>query len=121
MSQPDAPAKVLLVAFRGQVLCFAHVLLNALDMHAKGLAVKVILEGEAAGLPATYEDESTPFHRQYREAISAGLIDAVCQACATKMHGLEAARRQGLPIRGEMTGHPALAGYLQKGWQVLTF
>ena len=39
--------KVVLVAFNGELMCFAHVLLNALDMNEKGYDVKVVIEGSA--------------------------------------------------------------------------
>jgi hypothetical protein len=39
--------QVLLVAFRGEPMCFVHVLLNALDMKERGYDVKVVIEGTA--------------------------------------------------------------------------
>ena len=36
--------KVALFAFNGDPMCFAHVLLNALDMFEKGFKVKVVIE-----------------------------------------------------------------------------
>jgi hypothetical protein len=39
--------KVALFAFNGDPMCFIHVLLNALDMHAKGQKTKIVMEGAA--------------------------------------------------------------------------
>ncbi len=38
--------KTAIFAFRGSSICFVHVLLNAIDLHDRGRAVKIILEGE---------------------------------------------------------------------------
>ena len=42
--------KVALFAFNGDPMCFIHVLLNALDMHANGVETKIVLEGAATQL-----------------------------------------------------------------------
>ena len=42
--------KTAIFAFKGNPICFVHVLLNAIDLHAKEGEVKVILEGEATKL-----------------------------------------------------------------------
>jgi hypothetical protein len=114
--------KVALVAFRGEIMCFAHVLLNALDMRAKGLEVEVILEGESTALVKTFREQpDAPFRGKYEEVKAAGLITAVCRACAQKMGALEASEAEGLPIVGDMSGHPALATWVDQGYQVITF
>ena len=101
-------------------MCFAHVLLNALDMDAKGHEVAVVLEGAACGLIPKL-GEGGPFAAQYAEVREKGLIKAVCKACAAKMGGLEAAEAQGLPINGDMSGHPPLEEYVTAGYHLITF
>ena len=39
--------KVALFAFKGEPMCFIHVLLNALDMSKRGYEVKIVIEGAA--------------------------------------------------------------------------
>jgi hypothetical protein len=113
--------KIALVAFQGEAMCFAHVLLNALDMQAKGHEVAVVIEGAACGLIPKLAEPGVPFGKQYLDVCQKGLVKAVCKACANKMGGLEAAKEQGLPIDGEMHGHPSLASYVANGYQVITF
>jgi len=113
--------KTLLVAFYGEPMCFAHVLLNALDMKEHDLEVKVVIEGTATKMIATLSDAQQPFAKLYESTKAAGLIDCVCKACAAKMEALDAAESQGLPICGEMHGHPSLARYIQQGYRVITF
>lgn len=113
--------KVVLVAFNGELMCFVHVLLNALDMAARGYEVKVVIEGSATKTVATLDDPATQFHKFYRQVHELGLIDCVCKACAAKMGVLAEIEMQGLPLCAEMTGHPSLARYIDAGYQVITF
>ncbi len=42
--------KMAFFAFNGESMCFVHVLLNALDMKARGYDVRVVIEGAATKL-----------------------------------------------------------------------
>jgi hypothetical protein len=112
--------RVVLVAFHGEPTCFVHGLLNALDMKDRGYEVRVVIEGAATALVKDLNDASKPFAELYRKVREEDLIDCVCQACSAKMGVLDEARSQGLPICGEMNGHPSLARYLDEGYQVIT-
>jgi len=114
-------AKVVLVAFQGEPMCFAHVLLNALDLAARGHEARIIFEGLSTNLMAPLSQEANPFHPLYQKAKEAGLFAGVCRACATKTGSLAAAEAQGLPLLDDMSGHPSLARYLEAGYTVLTF
>lgn len=113
--------KVALVGFNGEDMCFVHVLLNALDMRDKGFDVRLVIEGSAVRQVAVLAEPDHPFAGLYAKVREAGLIWAVCRACAVKMGSLEAAEQQGLPVRGEMSGHVALADCLRDGYRVITF
>lgn len=113
--------KVALFAFRGEVICFAHVLLYALDLKARGHDAKIVVEGPATQTLNELSDSSRPFAGLYAEARAAGLIDCACQACAAKMGALEGIKEQGLSLCGEMKGHPSLARYMEEGYEVVTF
>lgn len=113
--------KVLLAAFRGDLLCFVHVLLNALDMEARGLTARILFEGASVTLVAQLAEPAGDFHGLYAKAKAAGLIEGACKACSAKLGALEAVQAEGLTLLGEMNGHPALGRYLNDGWTVLTF
>ncbi len=113
--------KYALFAFNGDVMCFVHVLLNAVDMGEKGFDVKVIIEGSATKTVTMLNEARAPFYKLYRKVVDMGLIDCVCKACAAKMGALEGVEAQGLPLCGEMTGHPSMAKYIKQGYQVITF
>jgi hypothetical protein len=113
--------KIVLMAFNGELGCFSHVLLNALDMQERQWDVKIVIEGAATKLIKELTDPGTPFAALYTKVKAKGLIDSICRACAAKMGTLESAEKQGLRIDGEMNGHPSIAAWLEKGYEVMTF
>ncbi len=114
-------AKIALFAFNGDVMCFVHVLLNALDMMEKGYEVRVIIEGAATKIIPEIAKPSNPMHRFYAMIKEKGLIDGACKACSNKMGVLEAIREDGIALIGDMSGHPGMARYIEKGFQIVTF
>ena len=110
-----------LFAFNGDPMCFVHVMLNALDLDAKGYKVKVVIEGSATALVSTLKNEEAMFHPLYRKMIDRGLVDGVCKACSVKMNSLEDAQAQGLRLLDGMSGHPSMADYIAEGYEIITF
>ena len=115
--------KAALFAFNGDIVCFGHVLLNALDMKERGHEVTIIIEGSATGLIKQYFEnpQETPFSSLYFQARDAGLIGCACKTCATKMGSKEMAEKQDIALCDEMSGHPSVARFLEEGYQVYTF
>lgn len=112
--------KVAIFAFNGDLTCFAHALLNAIDMQERGLEVRLILEGAATGLLKDFEEPETPFRHLFFRCVEDGLLDCVCKACSSKMGTLKIAQRMELPLNDEMSGHPSMARYLEAGYKVIT-
>jgi hypothetical protein len=112
--------KTAIFAFKGNPICFVHVLLNAIDLHDRGRGVKIILEGEATKLIIDLRKPEHPLHALYEKVKKLELIDAVCRACAIKMGALEAAEAEGLKIADEMAGHVGMAPYIEKGDAIVT-
>ncbi len=113
--------KVVLFVFNGDPMCFIHVLLNAIEMKDKGYEAKIVVEGSAAKLIPELAKEDNPLHKLWEKAKGSELIDGVCKACANKMGTLGDAEAQGLNLLDEMSGHPSMAGYRDKGYEVITF
>ncbi|EMS80228.1 DsrE family protein [Desulfotignum phosphitoxidans] len=117
----DPKQKTVLFAFRGDPLCFVHVLLNGLDLHANGQQGKIVLEGESVTL---VEKMSQPGHflsDLYQKAKDAGIIHGACKACSAKLKATKAVENAGIPLIGDMNGHPAMSQFLAQGYQVITF
>ena len=113
--------KVALFAFNGELMCFVHVLLNALDMKDRGYAVKIVIEGSATGLIPEIANRQNPFNALYLKVKKLDLLDGACKACSNKMGTLEAVKAEGLLLLDEMTGHPSMARYQDEGFEVITF
>jgi hypothetical protein len=109
--------KIAIFAFRGDPLCFMHVMLNALDMKIREIDVKVILEGESVKL---IQDMQTTGNKLFQKMQDQGLIDCVCKACSAKMGVLEYNQTSGIRLADEMNGHPAMSTYLEMGYEIIT-
>ena len=113
--------KVALFAFNGDPMCFVHVLLNALDMAERGYDIKVVIEGSATKTANVLHDPGAQFHGLYEQVKAKGLIDCVCKACAAKLGALAGVQAQGLPVGGDMKGHPSMGSYIDEGYEVISF
>jgi len=113
--------KFALFVFNGDPMCFIHVLLNALDMKAKGYEAKIIIEGASVKLIPELVKTENPLNGLWKKNLEAGLVEGVCKACSNKMGTLEVAKEQGLTILDDVSGHPGMASYLDKGYKIITF
>lgn len=108
-------------AFRGDPMCFVHVLLNSLDLHEKGMGGKIILEGEAVKLIPEINKPDHFLNKLYTKVKAADLIIGACRACSTKLEVRDTIESENIPLIGEMTGHPAMSEYIEQGYTILTF
>ncbi len=113
--------KFAMFVFNGDPMCFIHVLLNALDMKAKGHEAKIILEGASVGLIPELVKPGNSLNGLWKKNLEAGLVEGVCKACSNKLGTLEAAKAQALPLLDDMSGHPSMAAYRDKGYEIITF
>jgi len=109
--------KFVFFAFNGNLMCFMHVLLNALDLEEKGKEARIVIEGESVKLIKELEESKNPL---YLKAKAAGLITEICKACSNKLGVLEYNMTVGIPVTGEMTGHPPMEKYISEGYKVIT-
>lgn len=109
--------KVAFFPFKGDLMCFVHVLLNALDMKKKGVEVVIIMEGEAVKLVKELREGK---NKLYEEAVDLGLFAGICKACSAKMGVLEYNETTEIPILGEMSGHPAMLPFIEDGYEIIT-
>ena len=105
--------KQLFVLFDYNKGIFTHILLNVFDLADKGYNVGIIFESEACKLISEYE---TKKYDKFEKLKEQKLIAAVCEVCAKAMGALESAQRQGLPIDGTLSGHPALESWIKDGF-----
>jgi hypothetical protein len=113
--------KTVLFAFRGDPMCFIHVLLNAFDLHERGLEGLIVIEGEAVKLVPEMAQPEHFLATHYQKAKTLALISAVCRACSMKLGVSDAVKEEGLPLIGDMSGHPSMGTFLERGYRVITF
>lgn len=113
--------KFVLFVFNGDPMCFIHVLLNALDMKSKGHEAKIIIEGSSVKLIPELVKPENPLHGLWKKCLDADLVEGVCKACSGKLGTLEAAKKQGLSLLDPMSGHPGMASYRDRGYEIITF
>ena len=109
--------KYVYFAFNGNPLCFNHVLLNVLDMNSKGIDAKLVIEGEAVKLVQKFEESKNPLYMMLKEK---NLIDSICKACSAKLGVLEYNSTVGIPLKGDMKGHPSMAAFTALGYRIIT-
>ena len=112
---------IVLFAFNGEMMCFIHVLLNALDMHKADMNPKIVFEGAATTLVPQLAKPDNPFHQLYQKTKEAGLIEGACKACSSKLGVLDAVKAEGIPLLDEISGHPSIGAYMRQGFEVITF
>jgi len=113
--------KVALFVFNGDPVCFIHVLLNGLDMKAKGMDGRIIVEGAATALLPELAQPGNPLHTLWEKAKSQGIVEGVCKGCAHKMGTVDEAVNQGLALLEDMSGHPSMSRYIEEGFEVISF
>ena len=109
--------KVVFFAFKGEEMCFVHILLNAIDLHEKGIETKIVMEGEAVKLIQVLEESN---NKLYQKAKSLHLFDWICKACSAKLGVLEYNQTCGIPLNGDLQGHPPMYNYIKEGFEIIT-
>lgn len=109
--------KVVFFAFKGEEMCFMHLLLNVLDLHEKGIEAKIVMEGEAVKLIQILEEGNNKLYQKVKDL---NLFDSICKACSAKMGVLEYNQTCGIPMNGELQGHPPMFDYIKDGFEVIT-
>jgi hypothetical protein len=108
-------------AFRGDPLCFIHVLLNSLDMDGKNMGGKIVLEGESVTLVNEMAKSDHFLNQLYTKVKDRNLIIGACKACSLKLGAVQALEAENIALIGEMSGHPSMADYVSQGYNVITF
>ncbi len=109
--------KYLFYAMRGQMMCFLHVLMNAVDLNAAGHEVRIVFEGESVTLPPQLAGQG---NKLYLKALESGLIAGVCRACSAQLGVLEENEKLGLPLLSDMNGHAGMRPFAEEGFTIIS-
>ena len=117
---PENRIAIFLLAGPDMPCRMVHAFIWALDVVGQGGEAKVVLEGEAPRWLLELPDPGHGRHGLYRKVKEAGLIDAVCKACAVQARAVEAAAEEGLRLVNDASGHVSLVPYVDAGYHVVT-
>ncbi|WKY49158.1 hypothetical protein Q5O24_07565 [Eubacteriaceae bacterium ES3] len=109
--------KIVIFTFNGNPMCMQHVLLNTLDMNTKGIHTEIVVEGEAVKLIETLENSNNKLYLEVKEK---NYIAGICKACSTNFKVLSVNEKTGIPILGDMKGHPSFTSFLKNGYEIMT-
>lgn len=113
--------KKVLFAFRGDPMCFIHVLLNGIDLYERGMGGLIVFEGEAVALVSEIAKPGHLLSTLYQKAKKLGILHAACRACSAKLKVDREIEKEGIPFMGDISGHPSMGSFIEKGYQVITF
>jgi hypothetical protein len=122
-----APArKLLLVVFADDSCRQNHALMYALDLHEKGHAVKLVLEGPATRMVAALDAPESRTGALLRQARDAGLVAGACGRASSGCAGddparkvAELARDAGVPLLSDLHGHASIEPFVRDGYEVV--
>lgn len=113
--------KNVIFAFRGDPMCFIHVLLNGIDLYERGREGLIIIEGEAVTLVPRMAEPDHFLFPLFQKAKALGILQGACRACSIKLKVDKQIAKEGIPLIGDMSGHPSMGSFIEKGYQVITF
>ncbi len=113
--------KKVMFAFRGDPMCFIHVLLNGIDLYERGQEGLIVIEGEAVTLVPEMARPGHFLSTLYQKAKTLGILHGACKACSIKLGVEKAIEEEGIPLIGDMSGHPSMGSFIEKGYEIITF
>ena len=113
--------KTIIFAFRGDPMCFIHVLLNGIDLHERGKKGLIVIEGDAVKLVGEMSQPGHFLNMLYSKAKDLGIILGACKACSVKLKADQDITSQGFELIGDMSGHPSMGQFMEDGYTVITF
>lgn len=97
-----------------------HLLLNAINFHENGHEVAMVLECASPKLLVGIAGGSIKLPL-FGKAMELGIIDHACKACTAAFEATEAAKKLGVPLKGELSGHSDMLKFLGNGYSLFTF
>jgi hypothetical protein len=118
--------KLLFVLFSADACRQNHALMYALDLHEKGHAVKLILEGEATRMLGEIGAPGSRRGTLLRQACDAGIVAGACErassGCASEdptRKVAEVARSRGVGLLSGLDGHASIEPFVREGYELV--
>jgi predicted peroxiredoxin len=118
--------KMLFVVFSGDACRQNHALMYALDLHAKGHEVKVVIEGEATRMMSEIGAPESRTGTLLRQACEARIVSGACArasaGCASDdpaRNVTAVARSHGIGLLSELDGHASIEPFVREGYELV--
>ncbi|MHA1768419.1 MAG: hypothetical protein ACTSV3_01030 [Candidatus Thorarchaeota archaeon] len=112
--------KYLFLATDDNKMQLFHLLINAVNFYENDHEVAVVLECGAPRLLIGIADGSINLPI-FNKALKSGLINHACKGCTSVFSATEAAKKLGVPLRGDLNGHSDLLPFVEEGYTIITF
>lgn len=97
-----------------------HALLYARELADAGYEVALIYDGAGTGWAAELDKPEHALHKHYVEFKQRGIVEEICDYCADQFdHKDELPTAQKKLLVGDYEGHPSIAKWVSKGYQVI--
>lgn len=113
--------KKVIFGFRGDPMCFIHVLLNGIDLHERGLGGEIVVEGDAVALLPKIAVTEHVLYPLLQKAQKLQIIHGACRACSIKLGVAEEIEKEGIALVGDMANHPSMGAFIAEGYDIITF
>ncbi|MDA3951396.1 MAG: hypothetical protein PF508_19470 [Spirochaeta sp.] len=98
-------------------------LTNAFELAAEtteqGGEARIVFDGAGTRWVPKLAADDGPMGKMFRRVRP--FVDGACSFCAAAFHVKEAIQETDVPLLSDFEGHPSLAGYLTRGFQIVTF
>jgi hypothetical protein len=109
MKSPDGMARAL------------HALLYTRELRQHGHEVTLVFDGAGTEWVAEWSkpDSTNRYAPMYRELARQGVTEVICDYCAAAFGVKEPLVQRKLPLAGEFEGHPSIARWANRGYQII--
>jgi len=120
--------KMLFVVFSDDSCRQTHALMYAMELHAKGHEVRLILEGTATQVLHELASPESKRGALLRSAQAAGVLvgacaraSAGCASPAPQRKVTELATAHAVPLLADLEGHAGIERFVREGYEVVVF
>lgn len=108
--------KIAFFAFKGEQMCFNHLLLNAIDLVENGHEAKIVIEGQAVKLVETLIEKENPVFKKARDL---NIIHSICKLCSEALGAYDYNSKTNIPLIDTMSGHVPMEPFVSKGYEII--
>jgi hypothetical protein len=98
-----------------------HALLYAVELAEAGYDVVLIFDGAGTGWANELSKPDNAFHQHYMKIKALGIVEEICDYCAISFDVKEdLPEQQRKLLVGDYEGHPSLAKWVERGYQIIS-